>query len=48
MGVEKPRTSKDIKEDDYVDRAVAAFQAKRGFKLMPDSPFKTVVGVADP
>lgn len=35
-------------EDDYVDKAVAAFQAKRGFKILPDAPFKTIVGVADP
>jgi hypothetical protein len=37
-----------VKEDDYVEKAIEAVQAKSGFKLIPDSPFKNILGIVDP
>lgn len=49
LNIENPKRSKDIMEDDYVNKTVEAYKSKSGFKLLAweSVPFKTLVGVAD-
>ena len=38
----------ELKMDDYTDKIIEQIKPKSKFSLIPDSPFKTIIGIIEP